>query len=179
MVKVAEENGIKISLRRRLVKKPLEIVGVGCVPNRTEKPKNIREYRNSGKNKLRLMLAPVGGNRPFATSAAPKMKQFAENVRDSEAAQSTISSICALQQLMHAPMVVVDKSKRESMQEVDNPDVAVSSSDKFINKSFLRKVGQIQEPSSRSMPDSVQHDPFTRPRTAETLKTAGVDPSRH
>ncbi|CAN6551069.1 unnamed protein product [Malus baccata var. baccata] len=157
-------------------------------------------------NKLRLMLALVGGNRSFATSTAPKMKQFAENVRDSKAAQSTISSIwkflrkpqnapvavllgfimvpvaigthSALQQLMHAPMVVVDKSKRESMQEVDYPDVAVSSSDKFINKSFLRKVGQIQEPGSRSMPESVQHDPFTRPRTAETLKTAGVDPSR-
>ncbi|TQE02906.1 hypothetical protein C1H46_011464 [Malus baccata] len=40
------------------------------------------------------MLALVGGNRPFATSTVPKMKQFAENVRDSEAAQSTISSIC-------------------------------------------------------------------------------------
>ncbi|TQD78161.1 hypothetical protein C1H46_036290 [Malus baccata] len=148
------------------------------------------------------MLALVGGNRSFATSTAPKMKQFAENVRDSKAQASgmkflrkpqnapvavllgfimvpvAIGTHSALQQLMHAPMVVVDKSKRESMQEVDYPDVAVSSSDKFINKSFLRKVGQIQEPGSRSMPESVQHDPFTRPRTAETLKTAGVDPSR-
>lgn len=82
------------------------------------------------------------------------------------------------QQLMHAPSVVFDKKKRESVFEVEQPDVAVSSSDRFINKSFLRKVGRIQDPGNPTMPDPVQRDAFTRPRTAETLKTAGVDPSR-
>lgn len=66
------------------------------------------------------------------------------------------------QQLMHAPSVVFDKKKRESMFEVEEPDVAKSSSDKFINKSFLRKVGHIQEPANPTMPDPVQRDAFTR-----------------
>lgn len=66
------------------------------------------------------------------------------------------------QQLMHAPSVVFDKKKRESMFEVEQPDVAVSSSDRFINKSFLRKVGRIQDPGNPTMPDPVQRDAFTR-----------------
>lgn len=66
------------------------------------------------------------------------------------------------QQLMHAPSVVFDKKKRESMFEVEQPDVAMSSSDRFINKSFLRKVGHIQDPGNPTMPDPVQRDAFTR-----------------
>ncbi|BFG15959.1 hypothetical protein CerSpe_022330 [Prunus speciosa] len=157
-------------------------------------------------NNWRSMLVRLGENRAFATSTAPKMKPIAENFHASEPTGSTFGRIRKFltkaenapvaivlgfitvpiiiglhslkQQLMHAPSVVFDKKKRESMFEVEEPDVAMSSSDKFINKSFLRKVGHIQDPGNPTMPDPVQRDAFTRPRTAETLKTVGVDPSR-
>ncbi|CAB4294505.1 unnamed protein product [Prunus armeniaca] len=157
-------------------------------------------------NNWRSMLVRLGENRAFATSTAPKMKPITQNLHASEPTGSTFRRIRKFltkpenapvaivlgfitvpiiiglhslkQQLMHAPSVVFDKKKRESVFEVEQPDVAVSSSDRFINKSFLRKVGRIQDPGNPTMPDPVQRDAFTRPRTAETLKTAGVDPSR-
>uniref|UniRef100_A0A7N0UA20 Uncharacterized protein n=1 Tax=Kalanchoe fedtschenkoi TaxID=63787 RepID=A0A7N0UA20_KALFE len=80
----------------------------------------------------------------------------------------------AKQQIMHAPGVKVAKKKRETISEIDDPDVTVSSADKFISKSFLRKVAHIQE-SER--PDPSRGNPFTSPRNAETLKSVGIDPS--
>ncbi|XP_050224644.1 uncharacterized protein LOC126674264 [Mercurialis annua] len=51
----------------------------------------------------------------------------------------------AKQQLVHAPGVSISKKRRESLPELDIPDVVTSDGDKFINKSFLRKVGRIQK----------------------------------
>ncbi|KAL5732348.1 hypothetical protein ACOSP7_031691 [Xanthoceras sorbifolium] len=89
----------------------------------------------------------------------------------------TIGTHTAKQQLVHCPNVGVSKKKRRSVSEVEDPDRAVNSSDKFLNKSFLRKVAHIQE-HNRVLPDPVRADPFTMPRKAETLKAVGVDPSR-
>lgn len=57
----------------------------------------------------------------------------------------TIATHTAKQQLFHCPNVSVLKQRRKSMSEVDEPDIAVDSGDKFLSKSFLRKVGNIQE----------------------------------
>ncbi|KAJ7979998.1 NADH-ubiquinone reductase complex 1 MLRQ subunit [Quillaja saponaria] len=90
----------------------------------------------------------------------------------------TIGTHTAKQQLVHSPSVRVNKKRRESIPEVDDPDLVVSSADKFVNKSFLRKVAHVQD-HKRTLPDTARPDPFTTPRNAETLKTVGVDPSRH
>lgn len=66
----------------------------------------------------------------------------------------------AKQQLMHNPSVHVSKKKRESMPEVDDPDSAIRSADKFVNKSFFRKVAHIQE-NKQVLPDPVRPNPFT------------------
>ncbi|XP_008459927.1 uncharacterized protein LOC103498899 [Cucumis melo] len=89
----------------------------------------------------------------------------------------SIATHTAKQQLLHSPMVNCSKKKRESIPEVEDPDTVITSADKFINKSFLRKVAHIQD-DTKTLPDPVHLDPFTRPRNAETLKTAGVDPTR-
>lgn len=65
------------------------------------------------------------------------------------------------QQLMHCPGVSTRKNRRASVAEVDDPDHCVSSADKFINKSWLRKVGQIQDKSTAILHDPTRPNPFT------------------
>ncbi|KAG8365773.1 hypothetical protein BUALT_Bualt17G0006700 [Buddleja alternifolia] len=60
----------------------------------------------------------------------------------------------AKQQLLHSPSVHVSKKRRESVPEVDNPDAIIRSSDNFTNKSFLRKVGHIQDNKLGRRPNS-------------------------
>lgn len=86
----------------------------------------------------------------------------------------SIGAHTAKQQLVYSPAVHVSKKKRESLQEVEDPDRVVDSADKFINKSFLRKVAHIQD-----NPNNNHVDPFTVPRHADTLKSVGIDPSHH
>ncbi|KAG2706373.1 hypothetical protein I3843_05G090300 [Carya illinoinensis] len=150
----------------------------------------------------RSTLMRLGGNRSFASSTTPRMKLFAPTVdaahgdtHNSRLAMKgeffpvymvlgmvmvavTMGTHTAKQQLMHSPTVYVNKKRRESLPEVEDPDRVISYADKFVNKSFLRKVAHIQDPH-RTLPDPVRPDPFTRPRTAETLKSVGVDPARH
>lgn len=64
----------------------------------------------------------------------------------------------AKQQLRHSPGVYLVKKKRESLPEADTPDVIAASGGRFINKSFLRKVGHIQDPHPSNSPAN----PFTR-----------------
>ncbi|QCD91831.1 hypothetical protein DEO72_LG4g2800 [Vigna unguiculata] len=88
-----------------------------------------------------------------------------------------IGTHTAFQQLVRSPQVHVNKKRRETLPEVSDPDRTVNSAGKFIDGSFLRKVGQIQE-NRATLNDPVHPNPFTRPRTPETLKTVGVEPSR-
>ncbi|XP_031268075.1 uncharacterized protein LOC116126529 [Pistacia vera] len=149
----------------------------------------------------RSMLNRLGGNHPFATSTTPKMKQFAQSAGSAQANQSynkfamtgefapvymvlgmlvvalTIGTHTAKQQLAHCPNVSVSKKKRRSISEVEEPDHAVSSADRFVNKSFLRKVAHIQD-NKQNLPSPTRPNPFTSPRNVETLKTAGANPSR-
>ncbi len=73
----------------------------------------------------------------------------------------TIGAHTAKQHLMHSPGVRVSKKKRESFPEVEDPDNVISSADKFVNKSFLRKVAHIQD-HKRVIPDPTRPNPFTR-----------------
>ncbi|CAK9178792.1 unnamed protein product [Ilex paraguariensis] len=90
----------------------------------------------------------------------------------------SIGAHTAKQQLVHSPTVFVNKKKRETVPEVDDPDVVIGSADKFVNKSFLRKVAHIQD-HNYTLPDPARPDPFTRSRDVETLKTVGVEPGGH
>lgn len=63
------------------------------------------------------------------------------------------------QQFFHSPSVQVTKTKRECMPEVDYPDAVIKSADKFQNKSFLRKIGHIQD---KEYTNYTQVNPFSR-----------------
>ncbi|KAF8019638.1 hypothetical protein BT93_G0351 [Corymbia citriodora subsp. variegata] len=150
----------------------------------------------------RSMLSRAGAShQSFATATRPKM--FATTARAAHsdhhhersllmraeyaplgvlfamlAVAVMIGTHTAKQQLAHSPGVRVSKKRRETMPEVDDPNGMISSADKFLNKSFLRKVAHIQE-HKRTLPDPVRANPYTKPREAETLKMAGVNPTRH
>ncbi|KAI3871382.1 hypothetical protein MKX03_031704 [Papaver bracteatum] len=87
------------------------------------------------------------------------------------------------QQLSHNPAVRLKKKRRETLSEVEEPELVMEESDKFINKSFFRKVAHIQDfnnDQSKIIPDTMRGDAFTRrPRNVETLKSVGVDPKDH
>ena len=65
------------------------------------------------------------------------------------------------QQLMHSPTVRVNKKRRVSVLEVEDPEVIINNSDKFVKKSFLRKVAQIQD-RKPVLPDPTRANPYTR-----------------
>lgn len=66
----------------------------------------------------------------------------------------------AKQQLVYSPSVRVNKKRRESVPEVDDPDHVVGGSEKFIDKSFLRKVAHIQD--HHIVSDPARLNPYTR-----------------
>nr|AVY54506.1 Hum s 3 allergen [Humulus scandens] len=79
--------------------------------------------------------------------------------------------------LLHSPSVSGSKKKKKTRAKGEYPDAVISSADKFVNKSFLKKGAHIQNPNP-PLPDPIQPNPFTQSRGAETLKTVGVNPSR-
>ncbi|XP_014519544.1 uncharacterized protein LOC106776575 [Vigna radiata var. radiata] len=148
-----------------------------------------------------LTLIELGsGRRAFTSPTTPKMKPVSR-VMDAEHHNSSsgmsvkaelapvyivggmvcvalaIASHTGYQQLVRSPQVHVNKKRRETVPEVSDPDRTMNSAAKFIDGSFLRKVSHIQE-SKATLNDPVHPNPFTRPRTAETLKTVGVEPAR-
>ncbi|KAL3575561.1 hypothetical protein D5086_023662 [Populus alba] len=85
----------------------------------------------------------------------------------------------AKQQVLYAPNVRVRKKTRETIPEVVDPDKVVEEADKFIKKSFFRKVAHVQEFDHNGLeylPDPVRKDVFAHKPRAETLKDVGVDP---
>ena len=65
------------------------------------------------------------------------------------------------QQLMHSPTVRVNKKRRVSLPEIEDPELIINNSDKFVNKSFLRKVAHIQD-RKPVLPDPTRVDPYAR-----------------
>ena len=75
----------------------------------------------------------------------------------------------AKHQVLYAPNVRVRKKARETIPEVVDPDKVVEEADKFIKKSFFRKVAHVQELDHNGL----KYLPEPR---AETLREVGVDP---
>ncbi|KAG8648402.1 hypothetical protein MANES_09G173000v8 [Manihot esculenta] len=135
------------------------------------------------------MIIRFGERRSFASATTPKFAQGVGGVHSSRPAHNkyaltgefapvyivmgmvvvaiSIGVHTVKQQLVHSPAVNITKKRRGSMPEVDIPDAVTSNGNKFINKSFLRKVAHIQ--------DDKRPDPFTRSRNAQTLSTVGVN----
>ncbi|MCD7458471.1 hypothetical protein HAX54_038346 [Datura stramonium] len=84
----------------------------------------------------------------------------------------------AMHQLKRAPNVSVKKSRRETIPEVTEPEEVVDDADKFIKKSFFRKVAHVQDFDNQSvMPDPIRGDVLAREPHSETLKSVGVNPN--
>ncbi|KAI3992333.1 hypothetical protein MKX01_030054 [Papaver californicum] len=77
----------------------------------------------------------------------------------------TFGAHTAKQELAYSPSVQVSKKKRETLPELENPDYVIGETDKFIGKSFFRKVSHIQDPNPAI---------YTSPRKTESLKSVGV-----
>ncbi|XP_027362547.1 uncharacterized protein LOC113870147 [Abrus precatorius] len=157
---------------------------------------------HSSQKNWRSMLTQLGGGtRSFATPTTPKLKPMSPTVDAAHHASTssmstlkaefapvyivcgmvvvalTIGSHTAYQQLARSPSVHVNKKRRESMPEVYDPDRTIKSATKFIDGSFLRKMSYIQE-NKATLNDPVHPNPFTHPRTAETLKSVGIESRR-
>ncbi|THG21643.1 hypothetical protein TEA_000272 [Camellia sinensis var. sinensis] len=142
-----------------------------------------------------LVANGTGGARSFASSTIPKMKHFnptADSVHSHHpppksrmaalkgdfvpiavvfglvAVALAIGVHTAKQQLFHSPAVQISKKRRESIQEVEDPDYVMVDSNKFLNKSFLRKVAHIQDH------DPTQTNP-TRPNIYTRNKVESLD----
>ncbi|XP_002511068.2 uncharacterized protein LOC8277423 [Ricinus communis] len=157
---------------------------------------------------LRSIVSRLRGTATFATSSSPKLKAYAPTAdfgyHDHPQEKRTKKTVkgdyvpvyvavgmialslslglfTAKQQIMHCPNVRV-KKKGEGVAEVEDPDQVVNEADKFIKKSFFRKVAHIQEFDSglQSFPDHIQRDAFAHdnPRV-ESLKSVGIDPKLH
>ncbi|XP_062182906.1 uncharacterized protein LOC133887013 [Phragmites australis] len=80
----------------------------------------------------------------------------------------------ARQQLAHSPNVRVDKKKRETVPEVAAPDLALEEAERFVGKSFFRKVAHVQD--DRRLAAGVADPVASYPtKKAVTLKDVGVD----
>ncbi|KAL3599339.1 hypothetical protein D5086_007257 [Populus alba] len=130
----------------------------------------------------RAVLSQLGQSRPFASSTAPKFATMAHNaahhVPSSRysatgehapfyvmAGMVTVAVAMAFhtmkQQLVHSPGVSINKKRRESIAEVDDPDTVVADASKFLKKSFLRKVAHIQE-HNPTLPDPTRANAITK-----------------
>ncbi|XP_057472790.1 uncharacterized protein LOC130761323 [Actinidia eriantha] len=151
---------------------------------------------------LKSVVSRLGGksSNTFATRTAPKSKAYAPALELGLRQDATkphpvtgdfvpvfvavgmmvmsasLGLYTGLHQLSRAPNVFVRKSRRETMAEVVEPDHVVEDADKFIKKSFFRKVAHIQAPPEPLVPIHQPCEILTRPPRADTLKSVGVDP---
>ncbi|XP_010695746.1 uncharacterized protein LOC104908342 [Beta vulgaris subsp. vulgaris] len=88
----------------------------------------------------------------------------------------TLGLHLAKQQFMHSPAVRLKKSRRETVPEVVEPEHVAQESRDFINKSFFRKVANVQE-SDNPIDDPIHGNPLTKEPRVESLKTVGVNPA--
>lgn len=69
-----------------------------------------------------------------------------------------------IQQMGRAPGVYVKKSRRETVPEVDDPDQQLELAERFMNKSFFRKIAHIQDYDlpHNNMPDPIRDDIYAK-----------------
>ncbi|KAK7358729.1 hypothetical protein VNO77_00667 [Canavalia gladiata] len=150
-----------------------------------------------------------GGKASYATSTMAKMKAYApaadygyghqhyqQHGKTSKSAKQDFIPIyvaigmialstglgihTAWQQLRNSPTVRVKKQRRETLPEVVDPDHVAEEADKFLKKSFFRKMAHVQErsyPDHHQIPNPVRKDAYAYPPRVHTLKSVGVDPS--
>ncbi|XP_074556193.1 uncharacterized protein LOC141812004 [Curcuma longa] len=148
---------------------------------------------------LARLLRPLAGVRPFTTLtqsklppvASPSVKHlvFSESKRRKAefvpvyvalgliATSTSLGLHMAMQQLRHAPNVLVSKKKRETLPEVVDPDWAVAKAERFISGSIFRRVAQLQDFDAvrAGISDPTREETNAKEHVV-TLKTVGVDP---
>ncbi|XP_011040301.1 PREDICTED: uncharacterized protein LOC105136599 isoform X2 [Populus euphratica] len=152
------------------------------------------------------MASRLRGTATYATSTPPKLKSYAATAdqfghqyhQESKHSKKvrgdfvpvyvaigmitvsiSLGLYTAKQQVLYAPNVRARKKTRETVPEVVDPDKVVDEADKFIKKSFFRKVAHVQEFDHNGLqylPDPFRKDVFAQKPRAETLKDVGVDP---
>ncbi|KAI6676417.1 hypothetical protein NL676_037213 [Syzygium grande] len=148
----------------------------------------------------------VGAGASYATATAPKLKAYAPSAaaaagdvgraeqRGAGKPWGEYAPLCvaagmillsmtlglhtAKQQIMHSPAVRVNKSRRETVPEVVEPERVVEESENFLTRSFFRKVAHVQDLDTGEavIPDPIRKDAFAHHPKAETLRSVGIDP---
>lgn len=89
----------------------------------------------------------------------------------------SIGLYTAKQQLMHGPNVFVRKKRRETLPEVVEPEHVLDCAEKFVQRSFFRRLAHVQDPKMNySIKDATRGDAYAHQPKAVTLKSVGVDP---
>ncbi|XP_009624561.1 uncharacterized protein [Nicotiana tomentosiformis] len=146
---------------------------------------------------FKSMATRISGNPTFATSKFTKLRSYATTAEHPDAkprglkgeffpvyvalgliAMSVGFGVhTATHQLKRSPNVSVKKSRRETVPEVAEPDNVLNDSDRFIKKSFFRKVAHVQDFDNQSvMPNPMRGDVLPREPHSETLRSVGVNP---
>ncbi len=140
------------------------------------------------------------GNATYATATQPRKKAYAaplEAVSSGSrlphgekgdlvpvvvalgmiATSVTLGLYTAFHQLRNSPDVFVNKKLRETLPEVEYPEKVAESADRFVGKSFFRKVAHVQEFDRQEiMTDPIRKDAYAHRGPLETLQSVGVDP---
>lgn len=149
---------------------------------------------------LKQLANGLRGKATYATSTPPKLKSYSPTANnfgyDSKPPKKirgdfvpiyvaigmiALSTILGLhtvtQQLKNNPQVRVNKKRRESVAEVEEPDRVLNEADKFMKQSFFRKVAHVQENDvDYAVDDPTRGDIFVQQSRSETLQSVGVNP---
>ncbi|XP_030548480.2 uncharacterized protein LOC115753802 [Rhodamnia argentea] len=145
----------------------------------------------------------VSAGTSYATATAPKLKAYAPSAAgDIGRAERragkpwgeyvpvcvavgmillsvTLGLHTAKQHIMYSPMVRVNKSRRETVPEVVEPERVVEESENFLTRSFFRKLAHVQDIVTGEAvdPDPIRKDAFAHRPKAETLRSVSVKPA--
>ncbi|CAJ1937645.1 unnamed protein product [Sphenostylis stenocarpa] len=156
-------------------------------------------------NWLAVFKNGVGSKAAYTTSTPPKMKAYAApsdyrhvNQHHGKSAKQDFVPVyvaigmialstglglhTAWQQLRNSPTVRVKKQRRETLPEVVEPEYVAEEAEKFMKKSFFRKVAHVQErsyPDHHHIPNPILKDAYAHTPRIESLKSVGVNPSHN
>ncbi|KAE8711862.1 Calnexin precursor family protein [Hibiscus syriacus] len=152
---------------------------------------------------LKQLANHLRGRATYATSTPPRLKSYAptadhfghsQDVKPPKrkgdyvaiyvavgmiALATTLGVHTVVQQLKNSPQVRVNKKRRESLPEVEEPERVLDEADKFVKQSFFRKVAHVQKnDDDYAIDDPTRADMFAdKPKyRVESLKSVGVDP---
>ncbi|GMI75681.1 hypothetical protein like AT5G07330 [Hibiscus trionum] len=150
---------------------------------------------------LKQLTNHLRGKATYATSTPPKLKPYAPTADFGHsgpkkvkgdfvavyiavgmiALSTSLGLFTAVQQLKNSPHVRLNKKRRESLPEVEEPERVLDEADKFVKQSFFRKIAHVQKSDDDyAIDDPTRADMFAdrhrRTHRAETLKSVGVDP---